>query len=45
MTTVAVTCIKNGRTDTFGRPRFWYVLSWIDREHARSLWNSGFDFG
>lgn len=43
MTTVAVTCIKNGRTDTFGRPLVsgtYYPE--IDREHARSLWNSGF---
>ena len=43
MATVAVTCIKNGRADQFGRPMVSGTdYPAIEREHARSLWNAGF---
>ena len=43
MATVAVTCIKNGRTDVFGRPLIaGTIYPEIDIDVARSLWLSGF---
>lgn len=43
MTTVAVTCIKNGRHDSFGRPLVaGTTYPAINRELARSLWQAGF---
>lgn len=43
MATVAVTCIKNGRSDSFGRPLVsgTYYPS-VEIETAKALWNSGY---
>jgi hypothetical protein len=43
MANVAVTCIKNGRSDSFGRPLVsgTYYPS-VEIETAKALWNSGY---